>query len=67
MMWNIIIIIIITVDNFEIQEVALHTGELTETVYSVSADIMDGVGDPILTITFKVDELFILWFIVWID
>ncbi|PVD33035.1 hypothetical protein C0Q70_08483 [Pomacea canaliculata] len=30
------------VDNFEIQEVALHTGELTETVYSVSADIMDG-------------------------
>ncbi|KAL8613979.1 hypothetical protein ACOMHN_023214 [Nucella lapillus] len=30
------------VDSFEIQEVALHSGEWKDTVYSVSADIMDG-------------------------
>nr|KAG5700331.1 hypothetical protein BaRGS_029583 [Batillaria attramentaria] len=30
------------VDSFEIHEVALHTGEWKETVYSVQADIMDG-------------------------
>lgn len=30
------------VDSFEIQEVAIHKGEWKDTVYSVSADIMDG-------------------------
>ncbi|XP_076473004.1 complement component 1 Q subcomponent-binding protein, mitochondrial-like [Babylonia areolata] len=30
------------VDSFEIQEVALHSGEWKDTVYSVSSDIMDG-------------------------
>ncbi|KAK7088743.1 complement component 1 Q subcomponent-binding protein, mitochondrial-like [Littorina saxatilis] len=30
------------VDSFEIHEVALHKGEWKDTIYSVSADIMDG-------------------------
>ena len=34
----------VAVDSFEVQEVALHTGEWKETVYSVSADVLDGVS-----------------------
>ena len=33
----------VAVDSFEVQEVALHTGEWKETLYSVSADVLDGV------------------------
>ena len=53
----------VAVDSFEVQEVALHTGEWKETIYSVSADVLDGVRVYWGFFLF----VFLMWLVAWLN
>lgn len=57
--------LLLTVDSYEINEVALHEGEWEEEVYSLQSDVMDGVSaaglSPLVVIGVLHWDQFLCW------